>query len=78
MIKIKTNKNIIYWPLLQVERYACPELSYHIEVLTNSSYYVCERSSQTYCYGTGWCPLRFKDSWTTPKLSKDGSHWRKY
>lgn len=76
---MKTNKCVIsldnFW---NIEKQACNELTYTWYVKDSYGEYGCDRSGQSYCYGTGWCPLRYKYSWCTPRMRLDNSGWRHY
>jgi hypothetical protein len=75
---MKTANIFIKYPLSFIESHACPMLVLTRYVSTGKTAYNCERLSQHYCYGLGWCPLRFTEPWFMPVLRKDGSGWRFY
>jgi len=75
---MKTANTYVDYPIKQIEQYACPELTLVLYIRSKKYIYECDRSHQTYCDGQGWCPLRYKESWHTPKMRSDGSGWRHY
>lgn len=78
-MKIKTNKCFIpFNNFLDITKQACDELIFKCLIKDNKSFYDCDRSSQSYCHGKGWCPLRFTEPWYTPRMRLDGTEWRHY
>lgn len=76
---MKTNTIFIPMHLFwHINSQACPELIFIIRIKKETQEYDCDRSSQTYCSGEGWCPIRYSEAWFTPKMRSNGSGWRKY
>jgi len=65
---IPLKRSFVPFPLRTSEENACDELYISTNVKTGETEYVCERASYSYCYGTGWCPLRFTHSYYMPKV----------
>ena len=65
---ISLKNSFVPFPLKTTEESACDELYISINVKTGEPEYICERASYSYCYGTGWCPLRFSHSYYMPKV----------
>jgi 5-methylcytosine-specific restriction endonuclease McrA len=65
---IPLKRSFVQFPLQTTEENACDELYISINVKTGETEYICERASYSYCYGTGWCPLRFSHSYYMPKV----------
>jgi hypothetical protein len=78
MTPIKTSRTFIKVPLCSIEHYACENLIIQIIVFKGIHRYCCDRSSQSYCDGKGWCPLRYHSMEYTPKMRSNGSGWRHY
>jgi hypothetical protein len=73
---MKTNYQFI-GPIRDIREFACDNLYFTYHIKTGEGGYDCQRLSGHYCYGTGWCPLRYTSGEFTPKVGSSGS-WRFY
>ena len=65
--------------LRPIEQFACEELTQSRYVKNSPAFaYDCARLSGHRCYGEGWCPLRFTESYYTPKPSASGKGFAFY
>jgi hypothetical protein len=76
---MKTNYMFI-GELKDIRNFACEELiqTRYVKGNYNDFAYDCARLSSHRCYGEGWCPLRFTESYFTPKPSASGKGFAFY